>query len=124
MFSVWNSGNTQFPVNSICFCFFKNMTLQVLFRFISEFVFKLYQEFHVVEGGTFSCNFDYTKLHVLLSYCTHETHKANILQDTRLLPIQLNGWPKPVECSKEEGKNKQEPIVLERSARLNLDPKI
>ena len=83
--------------------FFLNMALQVLFRFISEFVFKLYQEFHVVEGGTFSCNFDYTKLHVLLSYCTHETHKANILQDTRLLPIQLNGWPKPVECRKEEG---------------------
>ena len=89
MFSVWNSGNTQFPVNSICFL--KNMTLQVLFRFVSEFVFKLYQEFRVAEGGTFSCNFDYTKLHVLLSYCTHETHKANILQDTRLLPIQLNG---------------------------------
>ena len=53
---------------------YRNMTLKVLQRFISELVFKLYQEFHVVEGGTFSCNFDYTKLHVLLSYCTHETH--------------------------------------------------
>ena len=100
MFSVWNSGNTQFPVNS------KNMTLQVLHRFISEFVFKLNQEFHVVEGGTFSCNFDYTKLHVLLSYCTHERHQANILQDIRLLPIQLNGWPKAEECRKEEKKKK------------------
>ena len=58
----------------------KNLTLKVIIRFISEFVFKLYQEFRVAEGGTFSCNFDYTKLHVLLSYCTHETHKANILQ--------------------------------------------